>query len=151
MNGRKRHVLVETQGLVVQAKVHPADLHDQEGANLLLLPLVGKLPRMAKLWGDNAYRGLQDWVRETLGWALEVVRHPWTGAVWLPPGVDPPECPAGFHVLPRRWVVERTFAWVGRNRRLAKDYEAVPDTEEAWTYLAMVRLMLRRLATPEAA
>lgn len=107
---------------------------------------VGVLP--AKAWVDSAYRGLKDWVKETLGWDLEVVRHPWSSPMWLPPGAEPPERPAGFRVLPRRWVVERTFAWLGRNRRLAKDYEALAETEETWLYVGMMRLMLRRLAQP---
>lgn len=146
---------MDTQGLIIKAKVHEAGLHDQEGAKLLLEPLVGQLPRMAKVWVDSAYRGLKAWVHETLGWDLEVVKHWWTGLrhVWIPAGQEPPALPIprGFQVLPRRWVVERTFAWLGRHRRLAKDYEALPATEEAWIYLAMTRLMLRRLAKPEAA
>lgn len=155
MNGRKRHLLVDTQGLVIKAKVHAADLHDQEGAKLLLEPLRGTLPRMAKVWGDSAYRGLKGWIRDTLGWDLEVVKHWWTGLrhVWVPAGEEPPPLtiPRGFQVLPRRWVVERSFGWLGRNRRLARDYEFLPETEEAWMYLAMTRLMLRRLARAEAA
>ena len=78
---------------------------------------------------------------------MEITRHWWTGArVWVAAGQPPPERPAGFHVLPRRWVVERTFAWLGRNRRLSKDYERRCETTETWIYLAMTRLMLRRLA-----
>jgi putative transposase len=143
-------LLVDTQGLVIKAKVLPADLHDREGAKLLLAPLVGQLPRMAKVWADSAYQGLKKWLKETLGWDLEVVKHWWTGVrwVWVPEGQEPPvlDLPAGFQVLPRRWVVERTFGWLGRNRRLSKDYEFLPETEEAFIYLGMVRLMLRRLA-----
>jgi hypothetical protein len=85
-----------------------------------------------------------------LGWDLEVVKHWWTGVrwVWVPEGQEPPalDIPAGFQVLPRRWVVERTLAWLCRNRRLSKDYEALPETEEAFLYVGMIRLMLRRLA-----
>lgn len=143
-------MLVDTQGLVIKAKVHPADIHDKEGAKLLLAPLAGQLPRMAKVWTDSAYQGLKQWVKETLGWDLEVVKHWWTGLrwVWVPEGQEPPalDIPSGFQVLPRRWVVERTFGWLGRNRRLSKDYEFLPETEEAFIYLGMVRLMLRRLA-----
>jgi putative transposase len=150
VNGRKRHLLVDTQGLVIKAKVHPADVHDQEGAKLLLGPLAGKLPRMAKVWVDSAYQGLKKWTKDVLGWDLEVVQHWWTGLrwVWVPEGQEPLalEIPAGFQVLPRRWVVERTFGWLGRNQRLSKDYEALPQTEEAFIYLSMIRLMLRRLA-----
>jgi putative transposase len=84
-------------------------------------------------------------VGEELGWAVEVVRRPrrW---VRCPAGEEPPPAPAGFRVLPRRWVVERTFAWLGRHRRLSQDYEALPATEEAWIYLAMIKLMTARLA-----
>jgi putative transposase len=138
---------------VVKAKVHPADVHDKEGAKLLLSPLAGKLPRMAKVWVDSAYQGLKKWAKDVLGWDLEVVKHWWTGVrwVWVPEGQEPPalDIPAGFQVLPRRWVVERTLAWLCRNRRLSKDYkdyEALPETEEAFIYLGMIRLMLRRLA-----
>jgi putative transposase len=116
---------VDTQGLVIKAKVHPADLHDKEGAKLLLAPLTAQLPRMVKVWADSAYQGLKTWLKETLGWDLEVVKHWWTGLrwVWVPEGQEPPalDIPSGFQVLPRRWVVERTFGWLGRNRRLSKD------------------------------
>jgi transposase len=103
---------------------------------------------MTKVWVDSAYRGLRDWIKETLGWDLEVVKHWWTGVkrVWVPAGQEPPALPSGFHVLPRRWVVERTFGWLGRNRRLSKDYEFLPESAEAWIYIGMVRLMLRRMA-----
>jgi putative transposase len=105
---------------------------------------------MAKVWADSAYQGLQKWLRETLGWNLEVVKPWWTGLrwVWVPEGQETPalDIPSGFQVLPRRWVVERTFGWLGRNRRRSKDYEFLPETEEAFIYLGMVRLMLRRLA-----
>lgn len=146
VKGRKRHILVDTQGLLLKVKVHEADVHDQEGAKQLLGSLVGQLPRMAKVWADSAYRGVKEWVGKTLGWTLEVVQRPWGGKVWVPEGVEPPPRPQGFQVLPRRWVVERTFGWLGRNRRLAKDYEALPEVEEAFIYFAMIRLMLRRRA-----
>jgi transposase len=142
--------LVDTQGLLLKVKVHEAGIHDKEGAKLLLASLAGRFPRMTKVWVDSAYRGLTAWLKETLGWDLEVVKHWWTGfrGVWVVEGQEPPPIaiPTGFHVLPRRWVVERTFGWLGRNRRLAKDYEFLPETEEAWVYIGMVRLLLRRLA-----
>jgi transposase len=146
VKGRKRHLLVDTQGLLLKVKVHEAGLHDQEGAKLLLVPLLGQFPRMAKVWVDSAYRGLSQWLKETLGWELEVVQHWWSRGRWLPEDVEPLPRPRGFQVLPRRWVVERTLAWLGRNRRLAKDYEFLPETAEAFVYAGMVRLMLRRLA-----
>lgn len=105
-----------------------------------------RYPRLSKLWVDAGYAGkLVTWIEQTLGWSVTVVRRPrrW---VWWPADQEPPPMPRGFQLLPRRWVVERTFAWLGRYRRLSKDYEALPATEEAWIYLAMSSLMLARLA-----
>ena len=132
----------------MKVKVHEAGLHDKYGAKLLLDDLRGRFPRMKKVWCDSAYRGLKEWMKTTLGWELEVVSHWWSGRVWLRADQEPPIRPKGFVVLPRRWVVERTFAWLIRNRRLSKDYEYLPETEEALVYAAMIRLMLRRLAHP---
>ena len=147
VGGRKRHLVVDTQGLLLTAKVLPADLHDRPAAELVLAGLHRQFPGIRLLWADTAYRGLGDWLAGTLGWSLEITRHWWTGArVWVAAGQPPPERPAGFHVLPRRWVVERTFAWLGRNRRPSEDYERLCETTETWIYLAMTRLMLRRLA-----
>jgi len=131
---------------VLKARVHPADVADRDGAKALLAPLADRFPGLAKLWVDAAYRGpCAAWIAETLGWDVEVVGKPrrW---VRCPADEEPPAAPTGFQVLPRRWVVERTFAWLGRSRRLSKDYEALPETEEAWIYLAMSRLMAARLA-----
>ncbi len=146
MNGRKRHILVDTIGLLLTVRVHPADVQDRDGATLLLAGLGERFPRLAKLWVDAAYQGpCATWITETLGWVVEVVRKPRTW-VRVPADQEPPEMPSGFQVLPRRWVVERTFAWLGRYRRLSKDYEVLPETEETWIYLAMSRLMTVRLA-----
>ena len=131
----------------MKVKVHEAGLHDSAGAKLVMEGLDGRFPRMRKIWSDSAYRGLKDWMRTKLGWELEVVRHLWTG-VWVIGDQVPPSRPKGFVVLPRRWVVERTFAWLVRNRRLSKDYEYLPETEESFVYAAMIRLMLRRLVNP---
>jgi putative transposase len=149
VNGRKRHILVDTQGLIIRALVHPADLADRDGAKLLLAPLQGQLPRLQHIWADSAYAGpCTEWVHTTLGWTLEIVKHWWTGVrwVWVGPGQASPTIPRGLHVLPRRWVVERTFAWLLMFRRLSKDYEELPATSEALIYLAMSRLMVKRLA-----
>ncbi len=149
INGRKRHLLVDTQGLIIRALVHPADLADRDGAKLLLAPLKSQLPRLQHIWADSAYAGkCAEWVHTTLGWTLEIVKHWWTGVrwVWVGPGQAPPTVPSGFQVLPRRWVVERTFAWLLMFRRLSKDYEELPETSEALIYLAMSRLMVKRLA-----
>jgi len=147
VHGRKRHLVVDTQGLLLKAKVLPADLHDRPAAEQVLAGLHQPFPEVRLLWADTAYRGLAAWLGEQLGWSLEITRHWWTGArVWVAAGQPPPERPAGFQVLPHRWIVERTFAWLGRNRRLSKDYERLCATTETWIYLAMTRLMLRRIA-----
>jgi len=139
-------VLVDTIGLVLKAHVHPADVADRDGAKELLASLADRFPRLAHVWADGGYQGrFVTWVTATLGWTVAIVRKPrrW---VWWPADSEPPPLPAGFQVLPRRWVVERTFAWLGRNRRLSKDYEALAETEEAWIYVTMSRLMVVRLA-----
>ena len=148
MSGRKRHLIVDTNGLILDVLVHPASITDRQGAKLLLAPLKEVFPRLSHIWADSAYEGkLEDWVKETLGWTLEIVKRPFEGMryVWVPQGVEPPEIPRGFVVVKRRWVVERTFAWLGHSRRLSKDYEFLPESEEAWIYAAMIRLMVTRL------
>jgi putative transposase len=113
--------------------VHPADIQDRAGAKLVLAKLVGRFPRLKKIWVDGGYRGkLVGWAAEAGGWTLEVVKRP--------------QDAAGFTLLPKRWIVERTFAWLGRSRRLSKDYEGLPETTEAWVRIAMIHLMLKRLA-----
>jgi putative transposase len=164
VKGRKRHLLVATQGLVLEARVHSANIQDRDGIKLLLEPARTALTRLSHVWLDAGYTG-QDkgagWVEGAMGWTAEIVRHPpkpapeevmmrWTRE-WAKEGVEldpkkflPPEGPRPF--LPRRWVVERTFSWLGQNRRLSKDYERLPETGEAFIYVAMSRLMARRLA-----
>ncbi len=147
MTGRKRHILVDTTGLLLKVVVHPANVQDRDGARLLLVMLGAVFPRLAMLWADAGYQGpCATWITAKLGWGVEIVRKP---RRWVrgPADQEPPSMPTGFQVLKRRWVVERTFAWLGRYRRLSKDYEVLPATEEAWIYLAMVRLMVVRLAT----
>jgi putative transposase len=145
-------VVVDTQGLILQAVVHAADIGDGPGGLLVLAalqPVQQRFPRLHHLWVDAAYRGtFVNWTKEHLGWSVEVVKHWWTGVskVWVAPGQEPPEKPTGFQILPRRWVVERTFGWLGLSRRLSKDYEYLPATSEVMVYLAMSRLMLARLA-----
>ena len=111
--------------------VHAADVQDPQGAKLVLDPLVGKMPRMQRLWADGMYTQVADWVRNKTGWELEIVSRP----------ADL----AGFVVLPKRWVVERTFAWLGKCRRLSKEYEQLVVSSEAMIRLAMIGLMTRRL------
>jgi len=147
LSGRKRHLLVDTLGLVVKALVHPADVQDRAGAPRLLLSVADTLPRLELIWADSAYVGpVQTWVWETLGWRLQIVERPGRRGQWLRADQEPPLRLPGFQLLPRRWVVERTFAWIGRNRRMSKDYEFLLATSEAWIYLSMIRLMLKRLA-----
>jgi putative transposase len=124
--------VVDTLGLVLAVVVHPANLQDRDGAKLVLQKLKDHFVRLRLIWADAGYGGqLVSWARTWGGWALEIVRR---------------SQPHAFEVLPRRWVVERTFAWLGRHRRLAKDYEALPQTSEALIHLAMVNLMVHRLA-----
>lgn len=147
LSGRKRHLLVDTLGLVLRVLVHPADLQDRAGAPPLLLPLSSALPRLELIWADSAYVGpLQTWLWETFGWRLQIVAHPGGRGQWLRADQEPPVRLPGFRPLPHRWIVERTIAWIGRNRRMSKDYEFLPATSETWVYLGMVRLMLKRLA-----
>jgi transposase len=147
LSGRKRHLLVDTLGLVLRVVVHPADQQDRAGAPPLLLPLADALPRLELIWADSAYSGpLQTWVWETFGWRIEIVQRPGGRGQWLPADQEPPPRLPGFQPLPHRWIVERTIAWIGRNRRMSKDYEFLPATSEVWVYLSMVRLMLKRLA-----
>jgi transposase len=131
--------------------VHPANEHDKWGGQALLLGMDFSLwPRARKLFVDWGYRGLKG-LAASLGLELEVVARPYAG---VREGEEAPELPRvqGFKPLPKRWVVERTFAWLGRNRRLAKDYEANPGVSgqrsylEAWVYLGMLRLLVKRLA-----
>ena len=161
VRGRKRHLLVDTEGLVLKAKVHSAKVPDQDGIKLLLKGVQDHLPRLSHLWVDAGYQGRgKEWAEEVLGLSVEVVhrtRKPppekiariWAEE-WAKEGrkiewqrLMPRR---GFELLPRRWVVERTFAWLCHNRRLSKDYERLCSTSEAFVYAAMVRLMVRRLA-----
>src|ERR687894_350766 len=162
VEGRKRHLLVDTEGLVLKAKIHSAKVPDQDGIRLLLEPVRGRFRRLSHLWVDAGYQGRgSKWVEEAMGVSVEVVRKPrkllpeevakiWAQEEWAKEGKEvnwqslmPPR---GFTVLPRRWVVERTFSWLSQNRRMSKDYERLCATGEAFVYAAMSRLMVRRLA-----
>jgi len=164
VKGRKRHLLVDTEGFVLRAKVHSAKVMDYEGIKMLLGKADERFPRLSHLWLDAGYRGEDkgaDWVEKTLGWSVDVVERPkkpapeevlmrWARESAKKEGVAvdwrkllPPE---GFVVLPRRWVVERTIAWIDQNRRMSKDYERSCASGEAFVYAAMIRLMTRRLA-----
>lgn len=160
ISGRKRHLLVDTQGLVLQARVHAADLQDRAAVPILLDGVTLKFPHIEHVWVDQGYTGAgKQWIAEHLGWSVTVVQHPpKPRGEWQPRGnledlmsihfewVRLPPQRTGFRgVLPRRWVVERTFAWLGQNRRLSKEYERLCATSEALIYAAMSRLMVRRL------
>jgi putative transposase len=133
VNGRKRSIVVDTMGLLLRVVVHAADVSDGQGARWVLKLVHGMAARLRKLWGDQHYGGkLAEWAEETFGWDLEVIRRP--------ADAD------GFQVLPKRWIVERTFGWFGWYRRLSKDYEVLTGVSEAFIYAAMIHLMLRRLA-----
>lgn len=138
VSGRKRNLLVDTLGLVVLAKVTAANVQDVHAGKQLFFAVAQKpdlLTRLEKIFADGGYRGeLVDWVQQNLQVVLEIV---------LKLGDQ-----KGFQVLPKRWVIERTFAWITRNRRLARDYERLAESSEAFIYLAMIRLGLRRLARP---
>lgn len=154
LNGRKRHLLVDTQGLVLKAKVHRADLQDRSTVALVLDRIREIFPRLAHLWADQGYTGTgKAWIEEHLGWTVEIVRHPpKPRGVWAPIGavIDwDAIIPKGFRgVLPRRWVVERTFSWLSQSRRLSEDYERLCESSETLIYATMIRLMVRRLAKP---
>lgn len=133
VNGRKRHLIVDTMGLVLKAFVSEASYQDGVVACWLLLLLPDLLPRLKVLWADGAYRGSPVDLADTLGkFRLETIER------------DPTK--KGFQRLPKRWVVERTFAWLSFHRRLSRDYEYLLQTSDAMIYAVMVRLMLRRLA-----
>ena len=148
LSGRKRHLLVDTLGLALGALVHPADIQDRASAPWLLRQLQPTLPRLPLIWADSADLGpLQTWVQETFGWRLAIVKRPGGGrGLWLRADQEPPPCLPGFQPAPHRWIVQRSFAWIGRNRRMSQDYEFLPASSEAWIALSMIRLMLKRLA-----
>jgi putative transposase len=136
---------------VIKVHMTAADVGDRDGAMALLRRLDRRrFPRLRHGWAEAGYRGpFLDWTREHKGITFQVVSRSDGGRKprWLPPGATPPIV-SPFEVVPRRWVVERTFAWLGRFRRLSKDYEHLTTTSEAVIYLAMTRLLLRRLTRP---
>jgi putative transposase len=155
---------VDTLGLVLKVKVHAANIQDRHGAHWLLAPLGAVFPRIHLVWVDRGYNGdLDEWMQSYLGWRLCIVQRSASvpqakrrfqkqarerqrqgcagAAIYAGLKLTP-----DFQVIPQRWVVERTFAWLGRQRRLSKDYEYLPASSESMVYLAMIRLMLKRLA-----
>jgi len=123
---------VDTGGRILGVVITPANVQDREGAKQLLEKVKDRLPRLSHLWADGGYSGsFVEGVKEKWGWTVEIVQKP--------------KDQQGFLVLPRRWVVERTFAWLGKYRQLSKDYERLPESSEAMIYAAMIHRMVRRL------
>lgn len=132
VNGRKRHLLVDTLGLLLVVVVHAANVSESAGARLVFKQMGGNCKKLRRVWLDGGYFGtLFGWSQKQFGLTLQTVK--------------PVAGQKGFAVLPRRWVVERTFAWLNNHRRLSKDYERETKTSEAFIQIAMMRLMLRRL------
>ena len=132
VKGRKRHILVDTIGLLLIVVVHTANIQDRDGAKLVLEQIKDSFPRLKLIWADAGYSGqLVDWVKEVCSWMLVIVKRS--------------DDIKGFQVLPRRWVVERTFGWLGRYRRLSKDYEGLTESSQAFIYAAMIHIMVRKM------
>lgn len=138
VRGIKRHLIVDTLGLVLLVVVHSAALQDRDGAKLVLQRGKASWPRLQLVWADGGYAGkLVEWTWQVCGWVLQIVKRS--------------DDAQGFVLLPRRWVVERTFGWLSNYRRLSRDYEFRPETGEAMVQVAMIHVMLRRLAAAQAA
>lgn len=134
IKGRKRHNLTDTCGYLVHAVVHGADIQDRDGAPLVMAGIVGRFPWLRHVFADGGYAGekLRAALDKIGKWTLEIIKRS--------------DAAKGFKLLPRRWVVERTFAWLGRNRRLAKDFENSIESATAWLFMASVQLITRKLA-----
>jgi putative transposase len=152
--GRKRHILVDTEGFLLSGVVPAASLPDRTGGQRVLQAASGSFPRLQHIWADQGYTGtLVRWAAQQYGWTVQ--EYGWTVQVvypahrqlqrYAPDVLADLGYEAGLHVIPRRWVVERTFSWLGRHRRLSKDYERLASTEEALIYLVGIRLLLARL------
>ena len=135
IKGRKRHILTDTAGNLVHAVVHTADIQDRDGAPLVLADIVQRVPWLRHLFADGGYAGdkLKGALRKTGEWTVEIIKRS--------------DRAQGFEVLPRRWVVERTLAWLNRNRRLAKDFEQTIASATAWLFIASIQLLTRRAAS----
>jgi putative transposase len=135
VNGRKRHIITDTLGLMPFILVHGANIQDRDGAPDVLKAIRSRYPWLRHVFADGSYAGdkLRDAMKPHGDWTIEIIKRSNTAK--------------GFVLLPRRWVVERTFAWLGRCRRLAKDWETSIESSTAWTYIANIKVMTRRLAT----
>lgn len=133
MKGRKRHILVDALGLILEVIVHSAAIQDRDGALLVFTRAKQWFTKLKLIWADGGYAGkLIEIVRTTYGWTIEIIKRS--------------DHTRGFRVLPKRWIVERTFAWLNKYRRLSKDYEYKTETSETMIYLAMTHVMIRRLS-----
>lgn len=134
VKGRKRHIVTDTEGFLVTALVHAADIQDRDGAPAVLLDAKDRFPWMRHIFADGGYAGqkLRNALRNKGAWTIDIIRRS--------------DKAKGFEILPRRWVVERTFAWLGRSRRLAKDWERSLESAIAWLFIAHIRIATRRLA-----
>ena len=132
IKGRKRHIITDTLGFIIAIVIHNADIQDKEGAKEVLEELRYKYPRLSKILADQGYTGdLANWILKSLNFTLEIVKKV--------AGIS------GFNVLPKRWIVERTFGWLGFQRRLVNDYEFHPECSISFVHLAMIRIMLNRI------
>lgn len=132
VNGRKRHILVDTNGLLLRVLVHPADITESEGAEWLLGQHQHSFPRLQTVRADQGYKGwLLEWAKRYTSLAIDII--------------EKPAGQRGFAVIPKRWVVERTLAWLGRNRQRSKEYDREASCSESFVYLASIHLMLKRL------
>ena len=133
VNGRKRHIIVDSNGFLLGLKVHAASIQDRDGARPLLEKLKSLFPGIKVVFADGGYAGkLVQWVELLKAFVLSIIKR----------------TDKGFKILPKRWIVERTFGWFGKYRRLAKDYERLTENSEAVIKLAMINLMLRRIRSP---
>jgi putative transposase len=152
VQGRQRHMLVATRGLLLQVVVHPANRQERAGATRVLAGLPRRFPRRRPLWADQASTGpILDGIKEQVGWTVEgVERAPRRGFLVTADGAfQRVALPATFEPVPRRWVVERTLAWTRRSRRMSTDFERLPATSEALVSLTGIRLLLARLTRDE--
>ncbi|MCI1682733.1 MAG: IS5 family transposase [Bacteroides sp.] len=133
IKGRKQHIVVDTHGFPIAIAIHQANSHDSKGAPMVIDSLAYKFPRLVKILADGGYRdSLADWLMEKYGWDLEVV-------------LKPDQCPSKFQVLPKRWIVERSFAWLENYRRLTIDYEFLAETSLAMVQLAFYKIFLNKI------
>jgi len=132
--GRKRHILTDTDGNLVHAVIQTADIQDRDGAPLVLAEIIHRHPWLRHVFADGGYAGekLRQALRKIGKWTVEILKRS--------------DTTKGFEVLPRRWVVERTSAWLSRNRRLAKDFEQTITSATAWLFIASIQLFTRRIA-----